>query len=63
MWKGHEKAPDPSQVYQGMSSLCTIINVFAKLLILSDTLLFEYFRFEGKIIELDSANKFNNMTL
>ena len=41
----------------------TIINVFAKFLILSDILLFEYFRLEGKIIELDFANKFNSVTL
>ena len=36
--------------------------MFAKFLILSDTLLFEYFGFEGKIIPLDFANKFNNKT-
>ena len=45
-----------------MSSLFTIINVFANFLILSDALLFEYFRSEGKIVELDFANRFNNVT-
>ena len=39
-----------------------IINVFANFLILSDTLLFEYFCLEGIIMELDFGSKFNNMT-
>ena len=36
--------------------LFKIINVFANFL------MFEFFFFEGKIMELDFANKFNNMT-
>ena len=45
-----------------MTSLFKIIDVSNNSLILSDTLLFEYFSLEGKILELDFANEFNNMT-